>query len=173
MDVSRAVATVRTVREFTDEPLDDAEIEQLIHAGRRAGSSKNLQRWGFVVVRDRSRLQELSAAGPWAGHIAGAAAAIALVVPDPRAPEAPLSIVFDIGRAAQNIVLTAWEMGIGSCPATVYEQVLVRGVLGYPDDHHCEYILSVGRPADPVRLTRPARAGGRLQLDDVLHHERW
>ena len=173
MDVREAVATVRTVREFSDEPLSDADLEALVNAGRRAGSSKNLQRWGFVVVRERARLTELSAAGPWAGHIAGAAAAIALVVPDPRAPEAPLSIIFDIGRAAQNIVLSAWEMGIGSCPATVYEQDLVRGVLGYPDDHHCEYILSLGRPADPSRLTRPARAGGRLSLDAVLHHERW
>ena len=173
MEVARAVATIRTIREFDPSSLTDAELEALVNAGRRAGSSKNLQRWGFVVVREPERLKRLSEAGPWAGHVAGAAAAIALVVPDPRAADAPLSIIFDVGRAAQNIVLVAWEMGIGSCPATVYDQDLVRRVLGYPSDHHCEYILSLGRPADPDRLTQPSRAGGRRGLDDVLHRETW
>ncbi|TAM78416.1 MAG: nitroreductase, partial [Chloroflexota bacterium] len=77
------------------------------------------------------------------------------------------------GRAAQNMVLAAWELGIGSCPATVYEQALARRLLGYPDDHHCEYLLSFGYPAEPAILTRPKRAGGRLTLAEVVHDGRW
>ena len=58
-------------------------------------------------------------------------------------------------------MLVAWELGIGSVPATVYEQDLARRLLGYPDDHHCEYLLSFGYPADPNALVRPNKAGGR------------
>lgn len=173
MNTLTAIATLRTVRRFSDAPVDEAATRAILDAGRRAGSSKNLQRWEFVVVRDRALLTELSAVGPWAGHIGGAALAIALVTPDPRADGAPLSIVFDLGRAAENMVLAAWALGIGSCPATVYEQDLARRLLGYPETHHCEYVLSFGHPTDPADLDRPNRAGGRRPLDAMVHAERW
>ena len=168
-----AIASLRVVRAFADRPLDPAHLEAILQAGRHAGSSKNLQRWTFIVVRDRSRLQDLGGVGPWAGHIAGAALAIALVTPDPNAPDAPLSILFDLGRAAQNMVLAAWELGIGSVPATAYEHDMTRQLLGYPEDQRCEYLLSFGYPSDPGDLTRPPKAGGRRNLDALVREERW
>ena len=173
MDTRQAIGSIRTVRVFADKAVADEDVRTIVNAGRRAGSSKNLQRWAFVVVRDQERLQKLSKAGPWAGHLAGAAVAISLVTPDPNAPDQPLSVMFDLGRAAQNMVLAAWELGIGSCPATVYEHDLVTSELGIPADHHCEYILSFGYPADPSDLEAPTRRGGRASLDEVLHEETW
>jgi nitroreductase len=173
VDTLLAIGTVRVVREFADRPIDPTDLERILDAGRRAGSSKNLQRWSFIVVTDRERLVRLAEVGPYAGHVAGATAAIALVTPDPRAPGAPLSVTWDVGRAAQNMVLAAWALGIGSCPATVYEQDLTREILGYPADRHCEYVLSFGHPADPGLLVRPNRAGGRVGIDEVVHLERW
>jgi nitroreductase len=153
--------------------LPDEVIERIVDAGRHAGSSKNTQPWTFVVVRDRARLAELSRVGRWAGHLAGAAAAIALVTPDPDTTDAPLSVYWDLGQAAQNMMLVAWELGIGSVPATVYDQDLARSTIGYPADRHCEFILSFGYPATPADLTRPPRAGGRRPLDEVLRQEHW
>ena len=54
------------------------------------------------------------------------------MTPDPRAPGASLSLTWDLGRAAENMMLAAWELGIGSCPATVYDQSIARELLGYP-----------------------------------------
>lgn len=173
MDVSEAVATRRVVRRFADRPLDDDHLHAILDAARRAGSSKNLQRWSFIVVRDPERRQALSAVGPYAGHIAGAAAAIALVTPDPRSDGQPLSVMWDLGGAAAQMMQLAWSLGIGSCPATVYDHDAARRILGYPEDHWCEYVLSFGYPADPAELTRPLRAGGRQALDDLVHEERW
>jgi nitroreductase len=173
MDVASAIATRRVVREFAPRPLGADEVRAILDAGRRAGSSKNRQRWDFVVVRDGARLRELSTAGPYAGHVAGAALVIALVTPDPRATGQPLSITWDLGGAAAQMMLVAWSLGIGSCPATVYEQDLVRGLLGYPADRWCEYLISFGYPADASDLTRPNRAGRRRDLDEVVHEERW
>ena len=171
METWQAIDTIRVVREFDDKPLLEDDLRRIVNAGRRAGSSKNLQRWAFILIRERSRLAQLSKSGPWAGHIEGAAAAIALVSPDPK--DQPLSVMWDQGRAAQNMVLEAWELGIGSAPATVYEHDLVRDLLKLPNDRHCEYILSFGYPADRDVLTAPKRAGGRLTLSDVLHEETW
>jgi len=173
VDTWTAVSTKRAIREFAKRPIDADSLRRILDAGRHAGSSKNLQRWEFVVCRDREHLRELSAVGPWAGHLAGAAVGIALVTPDPAAADAPLSVMFDLGQAAENMMLVAWEMGIGSVPATVYEHDLARRLLGYPADRHCEYILSFGYPADPTAISAPRRAGGRKALDEIVHDERW
>jgi nitroreductase len=173
METWQAIRTKRMIRRFADRPVEPGHLERILDAGRHAGSSKNLQRWDFVVVTDRDRLGELAAVGRYAGHLAGAAAAVALVTPDPRAPGAPVSVTWDLGIAAQNMMLAAWELAIGSCPATVYDHDLARRLLGYPPDRDCEYILSFGYPADPADLTRPPKVGGRRHLDEVVHPERW
>ncbi len=168
-----AISRKRAIRGFADRPLEPEHLDRILEAARRAGSSKNSQRWAFIVCRDREHLRELSVVGPWAGHLAGAAVAIALVTPDPAAADAPLSVMFDLGLAAENMILVAWELGIGSVPATVYHQDLARRLLGYPADRHCEFLLSFGYPADPADLTRPPRAGGRVARAEIVHEERW
>ena len=172
METWTAIRTKRVVRRFEGRPLTEEHLERILDAGRHAGSSKNQQRWDFIVVTDRTMLRSLVAVGPYAGHLAGAAAAVGLVTPDPRTSRS-LSILWDLGAAAENMMLAAWELGIGSCPATVYEPALARELLGYPADQSCEYLLSFGYPADATDLTRSPKAGGRRSLAEVVHRERW
>ena len=162
-DVWTAIRAKRMVRRFAARPLDPDHLTRIVDAGRHAGSSKNKQRWDFVVVEDRARLQALAKVGPFAEHVGGAAAAIALITPDPTVPGASLSLVWDAGLAAENMMLAAWELGVGSCPATVYDQSIARAVLAIPDDRWCGYVLSFGYPADPEDMTRAAKAGGRAR----------
>ena len=173
MLVRDAIRTKRAVRQFADRPLAEDDLAAILEAGRRAHSAKNRQRWAFIVVRDRERLTQLSTLGPWCGHLAGAAAAVALVTPDPHAPDASLSITWDLGGAAAQMMLAAWELGVGSCPATVYEADRAREILGYPADMHCEFMLSFGYPADLEVLTRPNKTGGRRPVEDLVHQETW
>ncbi|CAN5821605.1 nitroreductase family protein [soil metagenome] len=173
MEVESAIRRLRVVRNFRPDPLRADDLAAILEAGRRTGSSKNLQRWKFIVVRDRGRLAQLAAVGPFAGHLAGAALAIALVTPDPEAADSPLSVTWDLGRAAQSMVLVGWARGVGSAPATVYEQDRCRAILGYPADQHCEYLLSFGYPADETAFERPLKRGGRLQMDELVFDEQW
>jgi nitroreductase len=168
-----AIRTKRAVRHFADRPIPEEDLDRILAAGRRAHSAKNLQRWAFIVVRDRERLREMAALGPYCGHIGRSAVAVALVTPDPAAPGTPLSVMWDLGGAAAQMMVVAWELGIGSCPATVYEHEAARDLLGYPADMRCEYVLSFGYPADPSVLSAPLRAGGRRPQDELVHQERW
>ena len=59
--VWKAVRSRRAIRRFADRPLEPEHLERILHAGRRANSSKNQQRWAFIVCRDRAHLQELAA----------------------------------------------------------------------------------------------------------------
>jgi nitroreductase len=169
METWKAIESIRVVREFSSEALEPGHVERILNAGRRAGSSKNQQHWAFIVVRDRERLRDLAAVGRYAGHLAGAAVAIALVTPSPASP----SVMWDCGRAAQNMVLAAWELGIGSVPATVYDHDLAHRLLALPSERRCDFLLSFGHPANAQELTAPNRAGGRLPLAEVVHEERW
>jgi nitroreductase len=172
METWRAINSVRVVRSFADHPLALEHEARILNAGRRAGSSKNEQRWAFIVLRDRDHLRELASVGPYAGHLAGAATAIALVAPVATGDRAS-SVMWDLGRAAQNMVLAAWELGIGSVPATVYDHDLAHRLLGLPVDQRCDFLLSFGYPADVSVLSAPNRAGGRQPLDSLVHPERW
>jgi nitroreductase len=172
METWQAINSVRVVRDFAERPLAAEHLDRILNAGRRAGSSKNEQRWAFIVVREREHLRVLAGVGRYAGHLAGAPAAIALV--RPQAEGARLnSVMWDLGRAAQNMVLAAWELGIGSVPATVYDHALAARLLSLPSDQRCDFLLSFGYPADDSKLTAPNRAGGRLPLESVVHEERW
>jgi len=172
MDTITAVRTIRVIRDYAPTPLTEEEVRALADVARKAGSSKNSQRWDFITIRERESLRRLGGTTQYAKHLPSAGAAIALIVDKPH-PDYPRSVLWDLGRAAQNIVLAAWDAGIGSCPITVRDFALAADVLGLPDDKECQYIIALGRPADPDDLTRPARAGGRKSFDEVVHAERW
>jgi nitroreductase len=173
MDTWRAINGIRVVRKFSEQPLAPEHVNRILNAGRRAGSSKNEQRWAFIVVRDRAHLRQLSRVGRYADHLADATVAIALVRPEARNENQLRTIMWDLGRAAQNMVLAAWELGIGSVPATVHNPDLTSRLLGLPPDQRCDFLLSFGFPADPSKLTAPNRAGGRRALDALVHEEHW
>ena len=168
MDVSETIETLRAVRRFDGSPIEPGELDAILDAGRRAPSSMNEQRWSFVVVTARDRLSELSGTGQYADHCAGAAAVVALVTPDASDPADRESIAFDLGQCVQNLMLRAWELGIGSVHAAVDDEPLARSILGYPDGWRCDYLLSLGRPR-----SRPTGPGERRPLAELVHRERW
>ena len=173
MEVSEAIKSNRSVRKFADTPVARETLQQVINAGRLSGSAKNRQPWTFVVVTERATLVALSGCGPWCGHLAGAVFAVVLVTEDLRTPPT-LTTPFDLGRAAQNMILTAWSLGIGSCMATIYDEDCARAAIGAPEGVDIPWAMSFGYPhpdADPRQ--RPARASGRHPLDDVVRWEQW
>jgi nitroreductase len=172
MDTIKAIRTIRVVRDYAPKPLTKDEVRVIADAGRKTGSSKNIQRWDFVTVRDPDSLRRLGGVTPYAKHLPSAGAAIALIVDKPD-PDHARSVLWDLGRAAQNIALTAYDMGVGSCPITVQEFDLAAQVLGLPVNKECQYIMALGWPADPADLSRPPQAGGRKSYQEVIHTERW
>jgi nitroreductase len=172
MDTWDAINSVRVVRKFADRPLEPEHLDRILNAGRRTASSKNEQVWTFIVVTDRKLLHELTRVGRYADHLTGAAVAVALVAPDQSTPHGR-SILWDLGRAAQSMVLAAWELGIGSAPATAHNHKVAAELLGLPEGQRCDWLLSFGYPADPRKLTAPNKAGGRKELDEVVRHDRW
>jgi len=168
--VSEAIHFKRAVRQFEDKPLPEDVVHAILNAGRRSQSSKNSQPWRFIAIRDKDRLKALSECGNWAGHLAGAALGVAILTPDPGEK---FQTMFDAGQAAAYMQLAAWELGVGSCPASIYQPDKAREILGFPNDLHLRIALSFGYPLDKNVLTAPLKQGGRLEYEDLVHWDRW
>jgi nitroreductase len=170
MNVSEAIRLKRAVRNFQDKPLTEDVIRAILNAGRRAQSSKNTQPWHFIAIQDRSILKALSECGTWAGHLEGAALGVAILTPD---PSEKFQIMFDAGQAAAYMQLAAWELGVGSVPASIYKPDKAREILGFPPEWHLRIALSFGYPVEDEKLSAAPQKGGRRELEDVVHWERW
>ena len=170
MNVSEAIRFKRAVRQYKDQQLPQEAVIAILNAGRRSQSSKNSQPWHFIAIQERSRLKALSKLGTYADHISGAGFAVAIITPP---PEQRYSIMFDAGQAAAYMQLAAWELGVGSCLATIYQPDEARHLLGFPDDLHLRIAISFGYPLDDENIFSAPRAGGRKSLEDIVHWEQW
>src|SRR5438128_5755415 len=112
MDAYLAVVAKREVREYTDRPVPEDVLTKILQAGRAAGSAKNSQPWRFIVLNDRQHRHDLSSAMIAPRNLDRCAVAIAVVLLNERQR-------FDAGRVAQNMMLAAWAVGVGSCPNSV------------------------------------------------------
>jgi nitroreductase len=166
-----AIRARRNVRHYADRPISSEDLNRILEAARRSPSSTNQQGWDLVAVTDRDRLRELSKVWRWADHVASSAATIALVMPRSEDPEDRETYQYDLGQATMSIMLTAADLGIGSCHASVGDQELVRRVLGMPEDRECPVLISLGYPSG--RPIRPIATPKRRAFDEVVHRERW
>lgn len=171
METWDALRARRNIRSFTTQPVAPQDLDRILEAGRRAPSAGNSQPWDFVVVTDRAQLQRLSGVFRGAGHVAGAAAAIAIVAP--RTPDVGRAqlLQYDLGQATMAIALAATDLGLGTGHAAVEDQDLAREVLGFPEDRFLAYILSMGYPAGrPLRIIKQPN---RRPFEQVVHRGHW
>jgi nitroreductase len=166
-----AIRSRRNVRSYTKEAIAPGELDQILEAGRRTPSAGNQQAWDFVVCTDPEQLAQLAKVWRSAGHVAHSAATIALVAPTPGDARARDLIQYDLGQATMSIMVAAADLGIGSAHSAVSDQGLARRLLGFPEDHFCAWLLSLGRPAD--RPLTPIQRPNRRPFDQVVHRGHW
>jgi|SRR5690349_3243812 nitroreductase len=171
METWDAIRARRNVRQFADRPIAADDLDRILEAGRRAPSSRNWQPWDFVVVTERAQLGRLSQVWRGAGHVAQAAACVALVGPVTDDERQRGWLYFDQGQAAMQMQLAAADLGIGSCHSAIGDHDLARELLGYPEDRFCVALFSFGYPAE--RPLQPLRRPNRRPLEEVAHRGRW
>jgi len=174
--ITAFLRSLRSVRRFASSPIPDDVLHDVLEVARWTGSSKNTQPWHLVVVRQRATLEQLAQCGPYAGHLSGAEAAIALVMDDGHQR-------FDEGRLAQNLMLAAWAHSVGSCIASIYPDAnkrKARDLLGVPEGKWLHTAISLGYPADERALRLSAERGslsevpiGRQDLSQFVSWERF
>jgi nitroreductase len=141
VDTFLAIASKRDQREYADRDIPDEVVRRILDAGRISGSAANRQPWRLLAVRDRSLLERVAETVYAPTNVLGAKLAVAIVVSD--------SPGFDCGRAAQNMMLAAWNEGITSCPNGMPDPAGAAQALGVREGERPLNILSFGYPARP------------------------
>lgn len=173
MDAYKAIISKRDTRSYTDKPIPDDVLRRVLQAGRMAGSSKNTQPVRLVVLRDKAWRDEVATCGKFSEPLKAAQTGIAICCP-------PDGSDFDAGRAAQNMMLAAWNEGLASCPTSMHDQECVRGKLRLPQDVEVAetgrkgwrvvIILALGYPEPSVPMSMGRK---RVPLDEYVHWETW
>ena len=171
METWDAIRARRNVRTYSPEPVSDADLDRIAEAGWRAPSASNRQHWNFIIVTDREQLQALSTVWQGARHIAGAAAAIALILPQPADDRMRVVDQYDLGQATYAIMLAAADLGVGTGHSAVGDQEAARKILGVPDDRDVAYMIGVGYPGD--RPLKPLVKPNRLPFNEVVRRGHW
>ena len=167
MDTYLAIASRRDERRYRPEPLSDDVVGRILDAGRLAGSASNRQPWTFVVPEGRSRVEAVAKTVYVPDNVLGAGLEVAVVVTG----KGPVS--FDAGRAAQSMLLAAWNEGVASCPNGIAERDALHATLELGEEETPVIVLTFGLPdrlRDPESRTAEdwsARAN-RRPLDDVV-----
>jgi nitroreductase len=167
MEAFLAIVSRREVREYADRPVPAEVAGRILEAGRLSGSSSNKQQWRFYVVEDRETLARVSELVYATQNVAGCAFAVAIATHG-RGPTS-----FDAGRAAQNMLLAAWDEGVGSCPNGTPDREALGSLLGLEEDEEVAILLSFGYPArerDPQSRSPEEwiERANRKPLDEVV-----
>jgi nitroreductase len=173
-DVVRPLVRTRQIREFTDEPVDDASIDAITDAARWTGSSQNGQPWRFIVVRDVAVIREIAEAGlPQTRSLRTAPVAIAVVMPDE--PNRTVSTAYDEGRAVERMLVAASMLGLGAGISWVKSDVrpTVARLLDLPEGRFVRTIVAVGHPTPAARRPKSEPGTARRPRDEIVFRDRW
>jgi nitroreductase len=181
MDVNQAIASRRSVRQFTDRPVGRAEIERILDAAVQAPNHRMTQPWRFYVLGPESRraygavlgarkakkVEDPEAARAVVEKMIAAAATlpaqIAVSMTLAENPEVREEDYAATMMAVQNMLLAARAMGLGTHLKTgaVMEDPHAREALGVPDGERVVVLIDLGEPAE-VPESKPRRAAAEV-----------
>jgi len=169
MDVFDAIKGRRSVREFKPDPVDDKDLEKILEAGKSAPSAGNCQPWEFVVVKDGATKQKLVRAALGQSFVGEAPVVVVVCANIPRTSirygrrGAELYCIQDTAAAVQNILLTAYALGYGTCWVGSFDEESAAKAIKAPPDVRPLAIIPIGRPAEKPTPTT------RLPLKKIVH----
>jgi nitroreductase len=167
MNTLEAISRRRSIRSFTDEPVSDEALQQVLEAGRLAPSGSNRQEWVFVVVRDSARRQALAEACHRQKFVGQAPVVIVVCATDAerKMSSGLQGAAVDTSIAVDHMTLAATELGLGTCWIGAFDAAEVGAIVRLPSGAVAAHVLPLGHPAESP-APRP-----RKPLDKIVRYE--
>lgn len=170
--VMKALKERRSIRRYGDRTVEDEKLQAVLEAARLAPSWANMQCWTFIVIKDKALKESLAGAlskNPASKAIAGAPVVIAVCAdPDSSGRRDGLEyFMLDIGICFQQLMLEAWNQGLGTCWVGWFEEDKAKEVLGVPENIRLVAMTPLGYPAVYPDATP------RKPLEEIVFRERW
>lgn len=158
MNVYEAVQKRRSIRRFKDKPVPYEVLEKCTDAGRLAPSGRNKQAWEFIIVDDERLLPELfeniggsvklppEKGGPRPENTPRTYTVIVIDRSLELTANQRRMVLYDVGMAAENIILTALEEGVGGCPVLSFNEAGIKKALDIPEGYDVGLVIAMGYP---------------------------
>lgn len=163
MDTLEVIKARRSIRKFAEKPVEPELLEQILEAARWAPSGSNAQRWEFILISDKRVIDSVRRVSP---GLLGTPAAIIVICshPSAKATDWQKSILgYDCAMAAQNMMLAACSLGLGSCVALSFSRTAVQEILEVPPGVTPELLVTLGYPAESPLPPK------RKELSQLVH----
>ncbi|HYE83269.1 MAG TPA: nitroreductase family protein [Clostridia bacterium] len=165
----KAILERRSIRKYTDEPVQDSDVKDLLKAAMAAPSAGNEQPWEFIVVKDRQLLIEITKVHPYSAMLHEAPLAI-VVCGNLQQEKYKDYWVQDCSAATENILVAAQEKGLGTVWLGVYPREdrvqSIRKIFGIPEHVIPMNVIAVGHPGE--------KKGPADRYDDNrVHLDKW
>ena len=141
MDTFECIRKKRDVRDYREAEIPLPVLMRILEAGRLSGSAMNKQPWSFVLVRDKALMKRIAHLSPTGQFLENVPAAIAIAT-DRSNPFHEI----DCGRCVQNMMLTAWNEGVGSCWVGGLDRPKISKLLELPSNKYLLTIIPLGYP---------------------------
>lgn len=154
MNVEDAIKIRRSIRKYKPTPITEEALMKILEAGRLAPSAGNRQPWHFIVVRDKNIKEEIVKASRNQKFI-GEADTVIVILGNPEA--SPRWHLQDPMIAAQNMVLQATELGLGTCYIGAFDENQIKSILSIPENMKVICLLPIGVPDEnpPPKPRKP------------------
>jgi nitroreductase len=170
MELSEAIKGRRSIRAFKQQDVPEETVEKLIDAARHAPSAGNIQPWEFVIARKQDTKKKLAQAA-YQAFVEEAPVVIVVCANEKRSSMGygirgkTLYCIQDTAAATQNILLTAYSLGLGTCWVGAFNEKEAKKALQAPDGIRPVAIIPVGYP------NRTPSQRGRRPINQIVHHE--
>ncbi|GAP40132.1 nitroreductase family protein [Flexilinea flocculi] len=146
METLEAIRTRRSVRSYTSEPIDDADLQKIIEAAASAPSGGNSQSWLFISVCEPKQIARMRAICPGIIGIPSGIIVLCLDFRGQKKEVLPIIKYLDIGAAMQNILLAAHDLGLGGCAIGSFHVEGVKEFLKIPEQVEPVLLIVLGKP---------------------------
>jgi len=170
MDVFDVIRTRRSIRKYLNKPIEQEKLSKILEAARLSPSAANRQPWKFIVVTDPKVKEELRAAYDRDWFVSAPVIIVACALPGEAWVRSDGEEYWkvDLAIAMQDLILEAWEQGLGTCWIGAFREEEVKRILGIPDEVRVVALTPLGYPAEekgPVTQRKP--------LKEIISHNHW
>ena len=171
MQLTEVIEKRRSIRKFSDKPVSREILEELIKAAALAPTASNLQAWRFFVADDPKLVRDIDSFSPGLSGKPPVIIAIASDLAEVERRGSKNSLVYglmmDASMAAENLMLKAADLGLGTCAIKSYNDKAVHKLLNLPDTMRLEILISLGWPEGEPRTPK------RKPMEEVLFWNAW
>jgi len=157
MDLFEAIKGRRSIRNYEDKPVEDEKIGIILEACRWSPSAGNRQPWEIIIVDDPDLIEKLSKAAFEQLWIATAPIVLVVCINEKIATanygkRGEMYALETMGCAVQNMMLTAYSLGLGSCLVSAFDEDEVKEMTGCLEFIRPVALLPIGYPAEKPEI---------------------